>query len=70
MDQFDTTFSFCDPDDASSMSDDSPPTTPPGSPVLVSVAAVLPDASDDVFEAVPMDYDHRSTGFAAYCVIA
>ena len=38
--------------------------------IAMFIAAVLPDSTDDPLESVPMDFDHPSSGFAAYCVIA
>ncbi|TFK87806.1 hypothetical protein K466DRAFT_586082 [Polyporus arcularius HHB13444] len=66
MDQFDFTFAFCG---ISTLSSQSPGSSPEGALVV----PVLPDISDVAglsFDDVPMDYDHRSSGFPAYCVIA
>ncbi|RDX44923.1 hypothetical protein OH76DRAFT_1408532 [Lentinus brumalis] len=66
MDQFDIFFAF---DGVSTLCLQLPEPSRAGTQVV----PVLPDTSDVAelsFDDVPMDYDHRSNGFPAYCVIA
>ncbi|KAI0694918.1 hypothetical protein C8T65DRAFT_744227 [Cerioporus squamosus] len=70
MDQFDFIFAL---DGVSTLSSQSPDCSPAGSPVVTPVVPVLPDTPDVMefsIDDIPMDYDHRSSGFAAYCIIA
>ena len=69
MDQFDFTFALLDTALPTSSAELSPASSSAGS----SVAPVLIDSADvpDVdLEQTPADFDHRSTGFGAYCIIA
>ena len=67
MDQFDLVFTL---DGGSSSPAQSAVASPPGTPIVPVILDPEEDVPDLTIEDIPMDYDHRSSGFAAYCVIA
>ena len=69
MDQFDLIFALEGISTPSSQSSQSPESSPESTPIV----PVLPDTGDVPelsIDDVPINYDHRSSGFAAYCIIA